>query len=92
MVQVIPAFDQAVHAGDIRWQNVVADSFALAAAALEKADIVWDESKGLKLSTKDVFELVVRALVERGAVGGPKVYGVARFGIDKRDLEMSARL
>jgi isoquinoline 1-oxidoreductase subunit beta len=50
---------------------VVADSFALATAALEKADIVWDESKGLKLSTKDVYASY-RAALDKGADYKPR--------------------
>ena len=50
---------------------IVADSYALAAAALEKADIVWDESKGLKLSTKDVFASY-RAALDKGADYKPR--------------------
>jgi isoquinoline 1-oxidoreductase subunit beta len=50
---------------------VVADSFALATAALEKVDIVWDESKGLKLSTKDVFASY-RAALDQGADYKPR--------------------
>ena len=50
---------------------VVADSYALAAAALEKVDIVWDGSKGLKLSTKDVFASY-RAALDKGADYKPR--------------------
>ena len=50
---------------------VVADSYALAAAALEKVDIVWDNSKGLKLSTKDVFASY-RAALDKGADYKPR--------------------
>ena len=58
-----------VEGGD--YLAIVANSYALAAAALEKADIVWDESKGLKHSTKDVFASY-RAALNKGADYKPR--------------------
>jgi isoquinoline 1-oxidoreductase beta subunit len=41
---------------------VVATSYCKAAAALEKADVVWDDDHALKISTKDVFAAYRAAL------------------------------
>lgn len=55
---------------------VVADRFATALDALDKADIRWDDKTGLTLSTKDVFAAYRTALDKRED-------HKARFVIDK---------
>lgn len=44
------------------WVAVVANGFALASAALDKAEIAWDDSAALALSTADVVSAYSRAL------------------------------
>ena len=44
---------------------VVASSYCKAVAALEKADVVWNDSKALSISTKDVFA-AYRAALDKG--------------------------
>ena len=61
---------------------VVADSYALASVAIEKVDIVWDELKGLNLSTKDVFASY-RAALDKGAGYKPRWVIDAAGEIDK---------
>lgn len=55
---------------------IVADRFATALAALDKADVVWDEHAGLTLSTNDVFA-AYRAALDKGQAHQP------RFVIDQ---------
>jgi len=50
---------------------VVAESFSSALAGLDAAQIVWDESRGLRLSTKDVFA-AYRAALDKGASYRPR--------------------
>jgi len=50
---------------------VVAETYAAALAGLEKADIVWDESNALGVSTKDVFA-AYRAALDKGAEFKPR--------------------
>jgi isoquinoline 1-oxidoreductase beta subunit len=50
---------------------VVATGYARAAAALEKVDVVWDDSKALGLSTADVFA-AYRAALDQGAGFKPR--------------------
>jgi isoquinoline 1-oxidoreductase beta subunit len=50
---------------------VVATSYAKAAAALEKANVMWDDSKALRISGKDVFD-AYRAALDRGAAYEPR--------------------
>ena len=55
---------------------VVADRFATALAALDKADVQWDDNSGLNISTADVFA-AYRAALDKGNAYKP------RFVIDK---------
>lgn len=50
---------------------VVAESFSSALAGLDAAQIIWDESRGLRLSTKDVFA-AYRAALDKGASYRPR--------------------
>jgi isoquinoline 1-oxidoreductase beta subunit len=50
---------------------VVAESYVKAAAALEKADVAWDDSKASNLSTPDVFK-AYRAALDQGADYKPR--------------------
>src|SRR6266516_2291744 len=50
---------------------VVATGYAKAAAALEKAEIVWDDSKALSVSTEDVFA-AYRAALDQGTAFKPR--------------------
>ncbi len=45
---------------------VVAESYAIAAAALDRLQLAWDETNALAVSTKDVFA-ACRAALDRGA-------------------------
>jgi isoquinoline 1-oxidoreductase beta subunit len=53
------------------WVAVVADGFAQALAALDKAEIVWDDQAALSLSTADVVSAYSRAL-DSGAAHKPR--------------------
>jgi isoquinoline 1-oxidoreductase beta subunit len=50
---------------------VVATGYATAAAALEMSEIVWDDSKALNVSTKDVFA-AYRSALDQGAAFQPR--------------------
>ncbi len=50
---------------------VVAESFSAALAGLEAAEIVWDDAKGLRISSKDVFA-AYRSALDRGASYQPR--------------------
>ncbi len=50
---------------------VVGETYAAAMAGLDKADVVWDESNALKVSTGDVFA-AYRAALDRGADYKPR--------------------
>lgn len=50
---------------------VVAETYAAAQTGLEKADVLWDDSKALDISTKDVFA-AYRAALDRGAAYAPR--------------------
>lgn len=50
---------------------VVAETYAAALAGLEKADIVWDDSHALSVSTKDVFA-AYRAALDKGVDFKPR--------------------
>jgi isoquinoline 1-oxidoreductase beta subunit len=50
---------------------VVAESFQLARSGLETADIAWDDSKALRLSSRDVFS-AYRAALDKGTDYAPR--------------------
>ena len=50
---------------------VVAETFQGARSGLEAADIAWDDSKGLRLSSRDVFS-AYRAALDKGTGYAPR--------------------
>lgn len=61
---------------------VVAQSYGAALLALDKLDLVWDDSKALSLSTRDVFA-AYRAALDKGADFKPRFVMEARGDVRK---------
>jgi isoquinoline 1-oxidoreductase beta subunit len=69
---------------------VVASSYYKAVAALEKADVVWNDRKALSISTKDVFE-AYRAALDKGTSYQPRrVLDAAGDAAPATDRKVSA--